>query len=407
VSICVPVYNGAKYLTRALDSVLSQTYEDFELVLADDRSTDDTPAIIESYAKEDKRVKAWTNKKNLGHYGNYNACIKQATGKYIKLFAQDDLLHPKTLETFVNVFEHNPGVSLVNCTRAWIDASGNQIETKLKADILLTKPFQQDTKLTGKEAIVWTLRECCNPLGEPSSQMFRAEFINGGFDESFRQIGDYEYNIRQLERGDYYYVAEELCKFRRHSDSWTTTNSFVLSTYLEWLVVASRYRKYLPDAGLTPEQFCLNFVNAWAHNLEEQFYKSGRFKKLDAEVLLRELCQKEDPLTSFACEKNGPRDSVSEFRAFGAMALLQAVLLENQLRLANEEAARSYTDTGKVSEQLMNTRPGFVAALSGLKQTLKERDKEIAALRVALEEMGRSWSWKLTEPLRKFRANLH
>jgi glycosyltransferase involved in cell wall biosynthesis len=407
VSICVPVYNGAKYLAEALDSALSQTYEEFELLLADDRSTDDTASIIEIYAKQDKRIKAWTNKKNLGHYGNYNACISKATGKYIKLFAQDDILHPQMLDRFVSVFDHNPAVSLINCARRWIDAAGEEIKAESASDILLTKPFVEDTKLSGTDAIVWTLKEGFNPLGEPSSQMYRAEFIDGGFDESFRQIGDLEHNIRVLQHGDFYFVADELCQFRRHADSWTTANSFVLSTHLEWLLLASKCRDYLPKAGLTPEGYCLNFLKAWTRNLEERIYRDHGFERQKIEAVLHELCQNADPLSLFECAKSGERNLASEYRAFGAIALLHSVLLENQLRLANEEAAIPYTEVAENCNNLSDLRPGMVAALAGLRRTLRERDKEIAALRKALDEMGSSLSWKLTEPLRKIRANFH
>jgi len=407
VSICLPVYNGAKYLAKALDSALSQTCDDFELLLGDDRSKDDSKSIIESYAKQDKRVKAWTNKKNLGHYGNYNACINEASGKYIKLFAQDDVLHPRFLEAFVSIFEKNASVSLINCARRWIDAEGNEIKAASDVDKLLTKPFANDTKMSGREAIVWTLREGFNPLGEPSSQMYRAEYIDGGFDESFRQIGDLEHNTRVLRRGDFFYIAEELCQFRRHSDSWTTANSFVLSTHLEWLLLASKCREFLPEAGLTAEGYCLNFLQSWTRNLEERMYRDHRFEKEKIETTLKELCQNADPLSLYECAKSAPRDAASEYRAFGAIALLQSVLLEHQLRLANEEAARPYTETSKSNNALSQTRPGMVEALAGLRETLQERDREIESLRQALDQMGKSLSWKLTEPLRKIKANFH
>jgi glycosyltransferase involved in cell wall biosynthesis len=407
VSICLPVYNGAKYLAKALDSALSQTHEDFELLIADDRSTDDSASVIENYTRQDKRIKSWTNKKNLGHYGNYNACISKATGQYIKLFAQDDILERQLLERFVSVFQDNPQVSLVNCARRWIDATGKQIKAESAVDLMLTKPFPENTKMAGTAAIVWTLKEGFNPLGEPSSQMYRAKFIDGGFDESFRQIGDLEHNIRVLQHGDFYFVAEELCQFRRHPDSWTTANSFVLSTHLEWLLLASKYREYLGEAGLTSEGYCLNFLKAWTRNMEERLFQNDRFGKQKIEAVLRELCQNVDPLSLYECEKSAERNLTKEYMGFGAIALLQSVLLENQLRLANEEAARSYTELAPASKTLTEARPGMVAALSGLKQTLRERDKEIEALRQTLDEMGKSFSWKLTEPLRKIRANFH
>ena len=406
VSICLPVYNGATYLAKAIESALTQSYENFELLISDDCSTDETPGIVQTYAKQDKRIKAWVNATNLGHYPNYNACIEKALGKYIKLFAQDDILHPTLVERFVSVFEENANISLVNCARRWIDTNGQTIKAQSQLDVRLTKPFAEHTSLSGAQAIISTLSESINWLGEPSSQMFRSEFIDGGFDCSFRQIGDIEYNYRQLQRGDFYFVADILCDFRKHTGSWTTTNRAEISTYLEWLLLASKYSEYLSCAGLTPERYCLNFIKAWSRNLEEELFQAKRFGAQKQDDVLRELCGNVDPLSLFNCPKNGKREHVLEYRALGALALLQSSLLENELRIVNEEVARPYTEIHFANDTLFQIRPGIAAALQGMKQTLQERDKEIDALRLALSEMGNSISWKVTEPLRKLKGRL-
>ena len=139
-----PVYNGAKYLATSIESILQQTHNNFELLISDDCSVDQHSGhVIQKYAKQDNRIKAWTNEKNLGHYPNYNACLNRASGKYIKLFAQDDLLHPEFLERFVYVMNQNPKVSLVNCARYWLDAKGNQIAATRKTDQEANQTFQQ------------------------------------------------------------------------------------------------------------------------------------------------------------------------------------------------------------------------------------------------------------------------
>lgn len=404
VSICLPAYNGAKYIGKAIESVLSQTYGDFELLIADDHSVDGTKDIVDRYCKQDNRIIAWTNVNNLGHYGNYNACIEKSSGTYIKLFAQDDLLHPFCIERFISIFVENPSISLVNCARRWMDDDGKLLGVKSELEIKLTKPFAKNTRLNGNEAIIGTLKEATNWLGEPSSQMFLAKFVDGGFDTTYRQIGDIEYNYRLLENGDYYFVAEDLCDFRKHSDSWTTANSRELSTYLEWLLLASRYRKYLVQADLTYEQYALNFMKDWTRNLEEKMYQDNRIGIEEREVVLCELYGNENLHTSFSYEKHAERNLLSEYKALGALGLLHGSILENELRLAGEEAAQPYFELKPLNSLLAETRPDLVAALRGLKETLRERDKEIESLRRALTEMGNSLSWKLTEPLRQFKG---
>src|SRR6516164_5035732 len=162
VSICLPVYNGERYLAQSIESALAQTYEDFELLIANDCSKDGSQNIVESYAQCDRRIQAWTNATNLGHYPNYNACIKRASGRYIKLFAQDDVLKPELLERMVAVFEANPTVSLAATARIWIDEEGRQIPAESYLDVRLTRPFKQDTLVPGREALVSTLRDSTN-----------------------------------------------------------------------------------------------------------------------------------------------------------------------------------------------------------------------------------------------------
>src|ERR1700733_674016 len=175
VSICLPVYNGANYLAQAIESALAQKYEDFELLISDDCSTDETPAIVERYAKQDSRIRHWTNASQQKLFGNYNACIEKCTGTYIKLFAHDDLFDPSLIQRMVAVLDENPDVSLVTSARCWIDGSGQKIDADSEMAAKIMKPFAKDTRISGAEAISQTLKDVLNWLGEPSSQMFRKE----------------------------------------------------------------------------------------------------------------------------------------------------------------------------------------------------------------------------------------
>ncbi len=145
VSVCLPVYNGSNYLALAIESVLAQTFSDFELLIANDCSTDDTQKIIEKYASTDARIKHWINGKNLKLFGNYNACIEKAAGQYIKLFAHDDLLHPRMLEKMVAVLDKNEDVSLVTTARGWIDGDGT--ERRDAREEHLIRPYWRTNRL--------------------------------------------------------------------------------------------------------------------------------------------------------------------------------------------------------------------------------------------------------------------
>ena len=112
VSFVVPCYNIAHLLSECVHSILSQTYEDFEILIMDDCSPDHTPEVAQSF--HDPRIKHVRHKKNLGHLRNYNAGIALARGQYVWLVSADDCLRkPYTLQRYVQVMEHCPGVGYV------------------------------------------------------------------------------------------------------------------------------------------------------------------------------------------------------------------------------------------------------------------------------------------------------
>jgi len=200
--------------------------------------------------------------------------------------------------------------------------------------------------------------------------------------------------------GDYYFIAQPLCRFRKHSGSWTTSNLAKLGTYLDWIHIAAKYPQYLPKAGLTAEQYCLSFMKSWVRDLECQLHATGRLGTLERGQVLRELCGNVAPFSLF----KPTRDDAFEMRALGAMGLLQCSILEHELRLVHDEIARPYTDLAAAPAGMVQVRPGLAIALESMKQTLREQDKEIAALRDQLGTIGSSISWKLTEPLRKLKG---
>lgn len=110
VSIGMPVYNGEQFITKALDSLLSQTFTDFELIISDNASTDSTPAICEQYAKKDKRIRYARQEKNNEATWNFNFVLQEATCKYFMWAAIDDIWDAHFLEKNVNVLESNKNV---------------------------------------------------------------------------------------------------------------------------------------------------------------------------------------------------------------------------------------------------------------------------------------------------------
>lgn len=127
VSIGMPVYNGGQFLKEALDALLAQTFKDFELIISDNASTDETEAICREYLKKDSRIRYFRNKENLGAAFNYNRSFDLALGEYFKWAAADDLCAPDYLEKCVEVLERHPEVVLCYPKTTIIDERGSTI----------------------------------------------------------------------------------------------------------------------------------------------------------------------------------------------------------------------------------------------------------------------------------------
>ena len=113
VSIIMSVYNDEKYLNEALDSIFAQTIQNFELIIIDDCSTDDTVKIIESY--HDKRIRLMVNDKNEGLTKNLNKALKYVRGKYIARMDGDDRSRPQRFEKQIEFLEENQDLMLISC----------------------------------------------------------------------------------------------------------------------------------------------------------------------------------------------------------------------------------------------------------------------------------------------------
>lgn len=124
VSIGLGVYNGERFLRQTLDSILAQTFKDFELILSDNASTDGTEAICLEYAARDARINYSRNPSNIGLVNNFNRVFRLATGQYFRWSSADDLFAPTSLEECVKVLDQHPELVLCYPKTTIIDADG-------------------------------------------------------------------------------------------------------------------------------------------------------------------------------------------------------------------------------------------------------------------------------------------
>jgi len=124
VSIGMPVFNGEKYLREALDSILAQTYRDFELIISDNASTDHTQQICLEYAAKDSRIRYYRNEKNLGADKNFNRVFELSSGEYFKWAAYDDVHAPEYLQKCIAILDKDPSIVLCHSRSGRIDEHG-------------------------------------------------------------------------------------------------------------------------------------------------------------------------------------------------------------------------------------------------------------------------------------------
>lgn len=237
VSVLIPTYEYARFLPEAIESVLAQDFQDFELIIADDASQDATADVCRKYAARDRRILIVRHEKNLGLVGNLNWCLQKARGKYIKfLLADDRLNHPSALQKMVDVLDKHPEVSLVTSSRLII--------SEQSIPVCLKNGLGRKDRLFSKEQV---FRRCFsveghnNLIGEPSAVLFRRDQALRGFSPDYRQLVDLEMWFHLLQYGTLYYIGEPLCCFRRHPLQQTEINRRLGACLTEPLALFSAY----------------------------------------------------------------------------------------------------------------------------------------------------------------------
>ncbi len=220
VSVCIPLYNGGLYIRETIESVLAQTLSDWELIITDDCSTDNSREIVASFS--DKRIRYLLNPQRLGVEGNWNRCVNEGLGAYRKLLCHDDRLHPDCLSRQLSAITMpgNESVSLVTSARRIVSPQGTPF--------LMRRWKGHDQIITGRKAIQQIVRSGTNQIGEPSAVLFRASDWNAlkGFSARYPYVIDLDFWFKLLNRGDCFYLTEPLCDFRVSAQSW----SFQLGT---------------------------------------------------------------------------------------------------------------------------------------------------------------------------------
>lgn len=251
VSVLIPTFEYGRFLPEAIESVLAQDFRDFELLISDDASRDDSAAVIRRYAARDSRIRYKLRERNVGMVENWNWCLREARGEYVKfVFGDDCLPSAQALSRLVAMLDEEPRAVLAVSARAILDEASQILEIW---DELGAAGFQ-----SGADVIIRCMQQDRNLVGEPSTVMFRRVPAARGFDPTFRQVVDQEMWFHLLQSAGLVYTAEPLCAFRRHPAQQTVVNERQQLASGEVMRIVARYFTFFAaSVGLEPESFAM------------------------------------------------------------------------------------------------------------------------------------------------------
>ncbi|MEK3740537.1 glycosyltransferase [Paenibacillus sp. FSL H7-0941] len=218
VSIIIPSYNHSKFIGKAIESVLYQTYENFELLIIDDASPDNSVDVIKKY--EDPRIKFYGFETNQGAVDTLNHGIINSSSEYIALLNSDDYWEIDKLEKQVHFLEESDSVDCVFSDANFIDEAGRVLS---KTDYFWADAFTQNNKSSGQwlKQLFYKLNCFCHP-----SMLIKKEVYNevGLYDPSLRQLPDFSMWINVIKKFNIHVMEEKLVNFRILSNEMNTSS---------------------------------------------------------------------------------------------------------------------------------------------------------------------------------------
>ena len=251
LTIGLPIYNGEQLLPQAIESLLTQKYDDFEVVISDNASVDGTPELCAAYAAQDRRIRYVRNERNLGSIPNFNKLVGLARGEYFKWAAHDDWCEPEFIGRCVEVLDADPGVVLCHAKAIRVDEAGDTLVVDLDPlDVRSPDPAERFRQ------VLWSLRAIYPIYGVIRTDALRRTQLFRGHSGSDRillaelSLLGQLYQIPEL----LLYERETLSSRSNRKPSFFDTSNKDRPPFKHWRLCSGHIGVVLRSAQLTPGQ---------------------------------------------------------------------------------------------------------------------------------------------------------
>ena len=207
ISVLMPAYNSEQYIAEAIESILNQTFTDFEFIIINDGSTDNTAKIVKEYAKKDKRIKFIDNEQNQGFIATLNQCLDIATGKYVAKMDSDDISLPDRFSAQVEFLDSNPDYGMCG---AGYETFGVKRYTVLNPEYVGVLDF---------------LRGCITTIFMARRDIIEQNHLR--FNKEYFAAEDYDFYVRFVRVSKIYNIQRVLYKYRLHQSSASHTQATI------------------------------------------------------------------------------------------------------------------------------------------------------------------------------------
>ncbi|GAB3254563.1 glycosyltransferase family 2 protein [Nocardioides dilutus] len=240
ISVGLPVYNGEKYLRQALDSLVTQTHTDLEIIISDNASTDATAEICQEYAASDPRIRYFRQDVNRGGAYNHNFVLAQATAPYFRLFSHDDWILPTCLEKCAKALDEHPDVVLAWTETTMIDAWDQPMDYRTDQPFDNRSPSTRLASLLVPVGVDSLLAWCAPHLGVARREVYSAAFPMSAYGGS-----DHEITVKLALLGSWIRIDEPLFNRRQHDDN--STAGVTIHEMATWMDSSARPGRSLPN----------------------------------------------------------------------------------------------------------------------------------------------------------------